>query len=142
MTEKIKKVVATYYGYNFNEYGACLNKTLSLNIKIDRQNYIKVFTYRQQDGAYLYDIHFLLGIEKGWGGGTAGRLDVYPTEKAAILGALRYVKERISKPYKPYESYKKQWQCTILNKLNNEIRKLTQPKQMSIFDYTTETLNF
>lgn len=144
MMEKIKKVVATYYGYNFNEFGVCLNPTMAFRIIFNRTTGIEVSTFRTKTGLYDYDLHYELGLEGGWGGYYGGGEPgiEYVSQRAAVLAALGHVKKVVSDgAIYDYQTFKRKWQSKLLKRLNSEIKKLTVPKQMSIFDYTSETLH-
>lgn len=137
----LHKPVENYYGYEFNECGACLNKTEAIRIVFKSDMGIIVSFFRNKTGRYKYYITYQLGGDGGWGGCAGESERDYFSQNEAVIAAMKYIKEYISDKY--YESsFKRKWRPTIIKRLNNEIRKLTQPKQMSIFDYTTKTLNF
>lgn len=141
----LSKPVETYYGYEFNEFGFCLNPTMAFRIIFNRTTGIEISTFRTKTGMYDYHLHYELGLEGGWGGYHGGGEPgvEYVSQRAAVLAALEHVKRDVSDgAMYDYQTFKRKWQSKLLKRLNVEIKNLTIPKQMSIFDYTTETLNF
>ncbi len=112
-------------------------------------SYIRVSVFRSKNGRWGWCLDYMLGIgAEGWGGGhfdlsyVRTEKEGAETEKLAAINGLRFLKGVLKEGMNKASRWKRHNYKPLEKRLDSKIKELRpQLIQMSIFDYTSETLN-